>query len=120
MTRDKVALGRLGEEIVRLYYQDRGWEVLAERWRVREGELDLVVRRRGTVAFVEVKTRRGARCGTPAEAVDRRKLSRMRRVARRWLVESRPAAARYRFDVAALMLRPDGSGLELDVLTGVG
>ena len=120
MSRDRVVLGRLGEEIARLYYLDRGWEVLAERWRIREGELDLVVRRHGTVAFVEVKTRRGDRWGTPAEAVDHRKLARMRRVARRWLAEARPVAARYRFDVAALVLRPDGGGLRLDVLAGVG
>lgn len=120
MSRERVVLGRLGEEIVRLYYLDRGWEVLAERWRVREGELDLVVRRRDTVAFVEVKTRRGTGWGAPAEAVDRRKLARMRRVAARWLAEARPGATRYRFDVAALILRPDGCGLRLDVLAGVG
>ncbi len=114
------ALGRLGEELARLYYEAEGYAVLARRWRVREGELDLVVRRGGDLAFVEVKTRRGDGCGAPAAAVTPRKLQRMRLVARRYLArEGAAGAARLRFDVAAVSLRPDGCGCRLEILPGV-
>jgi putative endonuclease len=34
-----------------------GWQILARRARVPGGEVDVVARRRGTLAFVEVKAR---------------------------------------------------------------
>jgi putative endonuclease len=120
MSREKVTLGRLGEEMARLYYVAHGYEILTSRFRTREGELDLVCRRRGVVAFVEVKTRRGEGCGAPAEAVTRRKLGRMRRVAGRYLADTEVGGvARYRFDVVGVTLRTDEGGLRLDVLKGV-
>jgi len=120
MSLKKVTLGHLGEEMARLYYLTQGYEILSIRYRTREGELDLVTRYRDLVAFVEVKTRRGDRCGAPAEAVTRRKLGRMRRVAGRYLADMQPSGvARYRFDVVGVVLRQDGGGLRLDVLKGV-
>ncbi|MBC8425026.1 YraN family protein [bacterium] len=117
---DRPTLGRLGEELARLYYEAEGYAVLARRWRTREGELDLVVRRRGDLAFVEVKTRRGDACGGPAVAVTPRKLRRMRLVARRYLArEGAAGATRFRFDVAAVSLRADGCGCRLEILPGV-
>lgn len=120
MSRDRQALGRFGERLARLYYEHRGYDVLCRRFRVREGELDLVVRRGPDLVFVEVKTRRGTACGTPAEAVTRLKLRRMRSAARRYLaLEDSPGAVRFRFDVVSVSLRPDGGGLALELLRGV-
>jgi len=121
MTCDRQALGRFGERLARLHYSHLGYEVLDRRFRVREGELDLVVRRGPIMAFVEVKTRRGTAWGDPAEAVTRAKLRRMRLVARRYLARmGARGASRFRFDVVAVSLAPDGGGLELALLRGVG
>ncbi len=120
MSLEKVTLGRLGEEMARLYYVAQGYEILSIRYRTREGELDLVARHRDVVAFVEVKTRRGDHCGAPAEAVTHRKLGRMRRVAGCYLSDAQPTGvARYRFDVVGVTLRHGGNGLQIDVLKGV-
>src|SRR5262245_35879970 len=62
-------LGSLGEDAVARWYEQRGYSVAARNWRVREGELDLVLQRGRTVVFCEVKTRRGDAFGTPFEAV---------------------------------------------------
>jgi putative endonuclease len=83
---------------------------------VREGELDLVVRNARTIAFCEVKTRRGDAFGLPAEAVTMRKQLRIRKLAGRWLAEHDSSAANLRFDVAAVL--PNGrNGWEVDVIT---
>lgn len=50
--------GRRAEAIAALWLQLKGWGVLARRARTPVGEIDLVVRRGRTVAFVEVKARR--------------------------------------------------------------
>lgn len=49
--------GRRAEAIAALWLQLKGWRVLARRARTPVGEVDLVVKRGRTIAFVEVKAR---------------------------------------------------------------
>ncbi|MGX7895238.1 YraN family protein [Tsuneonella sp. HG222] len=50
--------GREGETRAALWLQVQGWAILARRVKTPRGEIDLVARRGGTVAFVEVKWRK--------------------------------------------------------------
>jgi putative endonuclease len=101
-------VGQAGEDAVARWYIAAGYTVLDRNWRVREGELDLVVRDASTIAFCEVKTRRGDGFGLPVEAVTARKRQRLRLLARRWLAGYDGGAGSLRFDVASV--RPDGRG----------
>ena len=102
------AVGSAGEDAVARWYVERGYTLLGRNWRVRSGEIDLIVRRRGTIAFCEVKTRRSTAFGAPAEAVTLRKQQRLRNLARQWLLAAETPVADLRFDVAAVT--PDGRG----------
>lgn len=53
-------LGRDGEAEAAAFLEARGWTIIATRVRTKLGEVDLVARRTGLVAFVEVKTREQA------------------------------------------------------------
>jgi putative endonuclease len=55
---DDRELGELGEEVAARHLRRLGWRILARRLRTRNGEADLVARREGVVAIVEVKTAR--------------------------------------------------------------
>jgi putative endonuclease len=115
VTEARRALGAAGEDAVAHWYAGSGYTVLARNWRVREGEIDLVVRRDATIVFCEVKTRRGDAYGIPAEAVTRRKQARLRTLAVRWLGDNAMHADVLRFDVASV--KPDGRGAwTVDVL----
>ena len=106
----KQARGAWGERLVARWYRDAGYEILDRNWRVRSGELDLVVCRGSEIVFCEVKARRSNRYGTAAEAVDRRKQLRIRSLAAQWLKAS-GRRGRVRFDVATV------TGVEVEVIT---
>jgi putative endonuclease len=110
--RIKDAVGRFGEELAARHLSDAGLELLDRNWRCADGELDIVAREGDVIAFVEVKTRSTLAFGYPAEAVDRAKAARIRRLAARWLAERRgsgPGWPQVRFDVVSVVrLAPGG------------
>lgn len=89
-----------------------GYEIVARNVRAGREEIDLIVRRRRTVAFVEVKGRAGRGRGHPLEAIDHRKRSAVARVARAWIREHGRAGDRYRFDAVAVLPGPAGWEVE--------
>jgi putative endonuclease len=50
--------GRRGETIAAWFLRVQGWRIVGERIKTPRGEIDLIARRGGTVAFVEVKARK--------------------------------------------------------------
>lgn len=79
MTDPRHALGLRVEAIVAERLAMMGWQILARRWKVAEGELDLVaVDPIGTLVGLEVRSRSTARSGSALESVDRRHLARLR------------------------------------------
>jgi putative endonuclease len=100
------SLGTFGEDAAARWYEARGFEIIDRNWRVREGEIDLVVRRGTTIVFCEVKTRSSDRFGSPVESVTATKQRRLRTLAAKWLAahptRSGERRGEVRFDVAAV------------------
>lgn len=113
---DRRALGAFGEDAVARWYTARGAQVIDRNWRVRTGEIDLVVLEAQALVFCEVKTRRSTRFGTPAEAITPTKARRLRRLAGEWLAAHPDVRHRaLRMDLAAVLV--DASGMaRIDVV----
>jgi putative endonuclease len=103
------ALGAEGEARAARLLEARGYAILARNARADGVEIDLVAQRRDTLAFVEVKTRRGRAHGAPEEAVDWRKRRRLVRGAAAWLRAHAAGARRVRFDVIVCELDSVGA-----------
>ena len=103
-----VELGLRGEAIAARYLAGLGFRILQRRFRTRSGEIDLVAEEGETLAFIEVKTRSSSACGSPAEAVDRRKQARLTRAAEVYLARTGQYDATCRFDVVEVWDDPDG------------
>lgn len=91
------AAGRRGERIAAWWLRLKGWQIVARRVRTKAGEVDLIARRPGLVAFVEVKLRR-----TPAEldmAIDERRLARVAAAAEVLMADYAKAGDDIRVDV---------------------
>jgi len=67
--------GRKAENEAARWLEGQGWEILAQRRKTKVGEIDLVAKREGLVAFVEVKWRQ--RAADLDLAIDEYRLSRV-------------------------------------------
>ncbi|MDP9860935.1 MULTISPECIES: YraN family protein [Streptosporangium] len=98
----KDELGRHGEQVAVDYLLAHGMQILDRNWRCPDGEIDVVAREGRALVVVEVKTRSGRSHGTAFEAVTEAKLSRLRRLAVRWLATRPERYGSIRVDVIAL------------------
>lgn len=95
---------RVGADKERLagdYLQAQGLELVTRNYRCRRGEIDLVMRERGVLVFVEVRFRRSDRYGGAAATVDAHKQRRLAAAAAHYLGQH-PNPLPCRFDVLAL------------------
>lgn len=111
MSAARQSFGELGERIAERWLRRRGWRVVQRRFRNGHRDIDLVIERDGTVAFVEVKARRGAEFGGPVQAVNHRKRKQLERSALVWIDRHGREAESYRFDVVGVLL--DGAEVRI-------
>ena len=90
--------GAWGEDLALRYLTRRGYRLVERNYRTRRGEIDLILRKRDTLVFVEVKLRRTS-FGDPLEAVTPRKQTTLRRLAEQYLADREPDFDTLRFDV---------------------
>lgn len=104
---DSKELGKLGETYAALRLMQQGWHVIDRNWHSRQGELDLVmITPEQKLVFVEVKTRRSVRCGTPLEAINQDKRNKLRRAGMQWIEKFGTDIPRYRirFDAVSILV----------------
>lgn len=118
MMAQKDALGRYGEELAVRTLVAAGYQLLDRNWRCRQGEIDIVAFDGHTLVICEVKTRSGLAFGSPAAAVDKRKLARLHRLAAAWLATHDVRCIEIRIDVIAILCRRGAP--QIEHLVGVG
>ncbi|OGR30182.1 MAG: YraN family protein [Desulfobacca sp. RBG_16_60_12] len=97
-------MGDHGEDLAAAALKQQGYKILERNYVTPIGEIDLIARQGKTVVVVEVKTRRGARFGSPQEAVHPGKQGRLRRLADYYLKAKRLTGTSVRFDVVAVTM----------------
>ena len=99
---ERQTLGKLGEDRAVRELEQRGYAILARRYRTRHGEIDIVADDGGTIVFVEVKARDQGDCGSAAEAVPVNKQRRLASMAIDYLARNHLTNRQCRFDVVAI------------------
>lgn len=108
MTDTRHTLGQRGEQYAAQYLIDHGYALRARNWRCALGEIDLVTEKAGTLIFVEVRTRRGDRLGTPEESITPAKRAKLIAAAQTYLDEHGQTDRDWRIDVVAIQIGPRG------------
>jgi putative endonuclease len=104
MSAARQQFGQLGERIAERWLRRQGWRIVQRRFRSGHRDIDLVAERDGTIAFVEVKARKGTEFGDPVEAVNWSKQRELARSATVWIDRHGRPFEVYRFDVIGVLV----------------
>ena len=100
-------LGAWGEALAAEYLRKKQYKIIASGYRSRFGEIDLIVKNRKTLVFVEVKLRKSDSYAKARDYVDKRKQDKLRLTASLYLSEN-PCELPARFDVIEVYA-PEGT-----------
>jgi putative endonuclease len=114
MTKERLELGKTGEEIAFRKIKKLGYKCLERNYRCPLGEIDLIARHKDCLVFIEIKTRKGRDIGYAKEAIDLRKKRQISKAALYYLKEKNCPDIRSRFDVVAVSINQEG--LEIEVI----
>ncbi len=100
--------GGFGEQMALEMLLKTGMKLLEKNFRCRLGEVDLILRDKETLVFVEVKLRKNTSHGIAAQAVNFAKQKKIIRVAQYYLQRSGLKNPFVRFDVVGVEKMPSG------------
>lgn len=113
MTRERLDLGKKGEDLALRKIRRLGYKCISRNYRCPLGEIDLIAKDGDTLVFLEIKTRKGKSLGYAKEAIDRRKKRQLSKVALAYMKANNCCDAKSRFDVVAISLREGREEIEV-------
>lgn len=80
-------IGAKYEKIAEEYLKKQGLKLLTKNYRIKYGEIDLIFLDKEYLVFCEVKYRQFSNFGSPLEAVNKKKVKNIRKVAEFYLIQ---------------------------------
>lgn len=108
----KNKVGKKGEYIAAKFLEKKGYKVIAQNFRTKLGEIDIIAEKDDFLVFIEVKTRKSTRYGIPKEYVTKSKIERIFKTASIYLSEKKSWHKKIRFDVIGIIL--DGGDIKIE------
>lgn len=105
MSKERVWTGKLGEDIAISLLRKNGYEIIERNFKFsRFGEIDIIAKDKDTVAFIEVRTRKGEDFGTPFESVNLKKQKKLEKLSNAYIKKRNLNFSNFRFDVVGIIL----------------
>ena len=108
-------LCKKGEALAGKILKKRGYKILKRNYVSKYGEIDIVAFDRGTISFVEVKTRQSENYGPPELAVTKEKRKRIIRTALNYLATNHIEDTDCRFDVVSILYKEDDKKPDIEL-----
>lgn len=109
MSKQRISLGKWGEDAAVNYLRHAGFKIVARNYQHKFGEIDIVASKDSTFIFIEVKTRSSVRYGHPAEAITYRKKRQISKAALAYVTRHQLTEYPVRFDVVSVIKKPQGA-----------
>ncbi|MDD5291790.1 MAG: YraN family protein [Candidatus Omnitrophica bacterium] len=107
MGRERIELGKEGEEKAANFLRKKGYGILERNYKNKIGEIDIIAKDKDTICFIEVKARTSLKFGLPEEAVTFSKQKKLNRIALGYLKHYNLLEAPARFDIVSVMFNSD-------------
>jgi putative endonuclease len=106
MTKARRKLGINGENLALEFLERKGMQLFCRNFRVRRGEIDLIMWDKEELVFIEVRTRTDDHFGTPVETINNTKRHKIAQTARYFLQQKKISPeVRCRFDLVGVLVR---------------
>lgn len=105
--------GKCGEDAACSYLKKNKYKIIERNHRNKCGEIDVIATKGDDLVFVEVKTRRSEKFGTPAEAVSYYKKRNFVNTVR-WYLMNNPTEKNIRFDIIEVYGTFTGEAFEME------
>jgi putative endonuclease len=103
-------LGEFGEKVAAKYLQKQGYEFVEKNWKIKFGEIDLIMRNQSQYIFIEVKTRYASKLARDMlfENITSHKLHKLKQLSVNYLLYKfgQLYCPDYRIDVIAVLVEP--------------
>lgn len=99
-------IGKIGESTAKEYLKDKGYKIIEQNYRTKFAEIDIVVKNKDVLIFVEVRTKTAEIFGRPEETINKRKKEKLRRNALAYAAKKEWRGA-CRIDAVCIVLKPD-------------
>ncbi len=109
-------VGRRGERAAANYLEEQGYVICEMNYRCEVGEMDIVALDGGCLAFVEVRTRRSRKFGSPAESITAAKKRKLVEVAQTYLQEHEAKDIDWRIDVVSVQMSRQGTVQQMHLI----
>lgn len=119
MPTSRTNLGTRGEELAQRFLREKGYLILETNYRCPWGEIDIVAHDGNELVFVEVRTRRSTRYGTPEESLTAAKARHLVAAAEEYLQQRGDNSLGWRIDLISVRLRQDYRVERVDHLKSV-
>lgn len=108
--------GTLGERLAGDFLGKNGYRIIERNYRCPGGEVDIVARQQDTLVFVEVRTKRSRRFGSPEESITPAKMAKLRTVAASYCQSHTGLPEAWRIDVVAIEMDRRGSVTRIELI----
>ncbi len=105
------SFGGENEALAVQFLEEKGCQILDRNYRAPVGEIDIVAQQRDCLCFVEVRSRRSTRFGSPVDSIDFKKRQHLIRTAQ-WYLQSKPWEGEIRFDVISITYSGEQAEIE--------
>lgn len=111
-----ISIGKKGEDTAERYLKRHGYRILEKNFKSPSGEIDIIALDKGTIVFIEVKTRRSNEFGPPELSVNSIKRQKLVKSAFNFLSRKRVKDTPCRFDIVSITESPDGKDQRVSLI----
>ena len=110
---------RLGEKIASDYLRKQGFKIIERNFRKGYGEIDIIAIDKDTLVFIEVKTRKSNKFGTPLEQISFYKIKALEKTALFYAKLHPELPQALRIDAVSVVLDSFGNVVNIELVKNI-